>query len=57
MAVDHHARAVGVLDLEHATLLALHVGLDAAFLERGFDALERALRKPGELVLIHTLTS
>ena len=57
MAVDHHARAIGVFDLEHAAFLALHVGLDAALLKRSFDALERALRQAAEFVLIHALTS
>jgi hypothetical protein len=56
MAIDHHARAVGELDLEHAALLQLDVGLHARRFQRGLDALERRVGALRELALIHKLT-
>jgi len=41
MAVDHHARAILELDLEHAAIFALDVGVDPGRFERRFDARTR----------------
>src|SRR5690349_20676323 len=53
VAVDDHARAIGVFDLEHAALFALDVHVDAALFEGRFDALERLVGAPSEFVLVH----
>jgi hypothetical protein len=53
--VDHHARAVGELDLHDAALFAFDVGIDAAFFQRGVDASQRALGALDEFGLGHAL--
>src|SRR5688572_31825247 len=58
MPVDDHLRAVGELDLEHAAVLALDVGVDAARLHGGLEPRQGALRERFEVGLVHgVLTS
>ena len=56
MAVDHHARTVGILDLEHAAILQLRVGIHAAFLERLLDSSKRVVGARSKVAFIHALT-
>ena len=53
VAVDDDLRAVGELDLEHAALLQLEIGVDAARLERALDALQRCAGQALRIRVVH----